>query len=63
MKIFVSVIISVTARSANQSSSVGDYYWNHYSNVGLRGYANKKLYENLEFAQNECIELSSLCSG
>lgn len=43
--------------------SVGDYYWNHYVNQGLSGYANKKLYEFLNVAQEECIELASMCSG
>jgi len=47
----------------NIGHSVGDYYWNHYSNQGLSGYTNQRLYENLEIAKQDCIEFSTTCAG
>ena len=64
MRISTFLLSETLARSLDFTKfAVGDYYWNHYSNVGLKGWANKKLYDNFEFAQNECIEMASLCAG
>ena len=64
MRISILLLGETFARSLDFTKfAVGDYYWNHYSNVGLKGWANKKLYDNFEFAQNECIEMASLCAG
>ena len=45
------ILIAGSVRSKSVPQAVGDYYWNHYSNQGLRGYANKKYYSIFELAQ------------
>ena len=44
-------------------NSVGDYYWNHYSNQILIGNLNQRFYDNLEIAKSDCIQFSTNCAG
>ena len=62
LKMFFVVLIAF-AECKSINTAVGDFYWNHYTNQSLSGYANERLYENLEIAQQVCMQLSGICAG